>query len=276
MGEKLTVSEEREAVANELLIMTGQTHTQRWQFLQFCSGFGIPCPELSTYKRRLAAYLFFHSCIGIAQVCFFSDLVAFVSCDVLKVQLMANVSVSKPAKRLTGKSSFRLGLPLLCGRSDVASPGAAAPRSSSSSSSRRSSGTGSSRKSELRRIFQHFDRDNDGKISGAELSAFFASMGDDLTVPSSSSGEGYLLDFAGFVALMERGEGSQEEDLKRAFEVFNAVDQPAGRITARGLRRVLAQLGDDRSVADCEAMIRAYDVDGDGGLDFHEFQRMMS
>lgn len=253
--------------------MTGQTHTQRWQLLQICSGFGIPSSEPSAYKRRLAAYLFFHSCIGIAQVYFFSDLLVFVSCDVRKVQFMANVSVSKPAKRLTGKSSFRLGLPLLCGRSDVASPGAAPARSSSS---RRSSGTGSSRKSELRRIFQHFDRDNDGKISGAELSAFFASMGDDLTVPSSSSGEGYLLDFAGFVALMERGEGSQEEDLRRAFEVFNAVDQPAGRITARGLRRVLAQLGDDRSVADCEAMIRAYDVDGDGGLDFHEFQRMMS
>ena len=190
---------------------------------------------------------------------------------------MANVSVSKPAKGLTRKRSFRLGLPLLCGQSDAASP--VARSSSSSSSSRRSSGTGSGsgRKSELRRIFQHFDRDNDGKISGAELSAFFASMGDDLHVPSSSSsssGGGYLLDFAGFVALMERGEGSQE-DLRRAFEVFNAVE-PAGRITARGLRRVLAQLGDDRSVADCEAMIRAYDVDGDGGLDFHEFQRMMS
>ncbi|KAM0835029.1 hypothetical protein ACQ4PT_048700 [Festuca glaucescens] len=184
---------------------------------------------------------------------------------------MANVSVPKPAKGLTRKRSFKLGLPMLCGQSDAASP---VVRSSSSSSSRRSSGTGSSgRKSELRRIFQHFDRDNDGKISGAELSAFFASMGDDLQVPSSSGG--YLLDFAGFVALMERGEGNQEEDLKRAFEVFNAVE-PAGRITARGLRRVLAQLGDERSVADCEAMIRAYDVDGDGGLDFHEFQRMMS
>lgn len=83
-----------------------------------------------------------------------------------------------------------------------------------------------------------------------------------------------MLDFAGFVALMER-EGGQEEDLRRAFEVFNAVES-AGRITARGLQRVLAQLGDKRSVADCEAMIRAYDVDGDGGLDFHEFQRMMS
>lgn len=43
-----------------------------------------------------------------------------------------------------------------------------------------------------------------------------------------------------------------------------------------GACRVLGQLGDKRSVAECEAMIHAYDLDGDGGLDFHDFQRMMS
>ncbi|XP_006650659.1 probable calcium-binding protein CML41 [Oryza brachyantha] len=186
---------------------------------------------------------------------------------------MANVSVPKPAKRLSRKRSFRLGLPLLCGQSDVASPGGGG---GGGGGARSSSGR---RQGELHRIFQHFDRDNDGKISGAELSAFFASMGDEMPVPSSGrgggGGGGYMLDFAGFVALMERGGGSEEEDLRGAFEVFNAVES-AGRITARGLQRVLAQLGDERSVADCEAMIRAYDVDGDGGLDFHEFQRMMS
>ncbi|XP_066386106.1 probable calcium-binding protein CML41 [Miscanthus floridulus] len=178
------------------------------------------------------------------------------------------------AKRASSKRSFRL--PLMCGQSDVASPrGAAVTRLSSSSSSSfgRGSRSGSissssSKHSELQRIFQHFDRDNDGKISGAELRAFFVSMGDDM--PSSYGDGGYMLDFAGFVALMEREGGGQEEDLRRAFEVFNAVES-AGRITA-----VLAQLGDKRSVADCEAMIRPYDVDGDGGLDFHEFQRMMS
>ncbi|OEL35374.1 putative calcium-binding protein CML41 [Dichanthelium oligosanthes] len=179
-------------------------------------------------------------------------------------------------KRLSSKRSFRL--PFMCGQSDVASPrGAAVTRSSSSSFGRGSRSTGSSSSSnsrhcELQRIFQHFDRDNDGKISSAELRAFFVSMGDDM--PASCGDGGYMLDFTGFVALMER-EGGQEEDLRRAFEVFNAVES-AGRITARGLQRVLAQLGDKRSVADCEAMIRAYDVDGDGGLDFHEFQRMMS
>ncbi|CAL4927547.1 unnamed protein product [Urochloa decumbens] len=183
------------------------------------------------------------------------------------------------AKRLSNSSSKRsFRLPFMCGQSDVASPRgvAAVTTRSSSSSFGRASGSGSSsssssRHSDLQRIFQHFDRDNDGKISGAELRAFFVSMGDDM--PASSCG--YMLDFAGFVALMEREGGQEEEDLRRAFEVFNAVES-AGRITARGLQRVLAQLGDKRSVADCEAMIRAYDVDGDGGLDFHEFQRMMS
>ncbi|XP_062212540.1 probable calcium-binding protein CML41 [Phragmites australis] len=176
------------------------------------------------------------------------------------------------AKQLSRKRSFRL--PLLCRQSDAASPRGAAVTRSSSPSFGRGSGSSSSscsRQCELQRIFQHFDRDNDGKISGAELRAFFVSMGDDM--PSSGDG-GYMLDFAGFVALMER-EGGQEDDLRGAFEVFNTVES-AGRITARGLQRVLAQLGDQRSVADCEAMIRAYDVDGDGGLDFHEFQRMMS
>ncbi|CAN6286690.1 unnamed protein product [Urochloa humidicola] len=185
------------------------------------------------------------------------------------------------SKRMSSKRSFRL--PFMCGQSDVAIPAVTTTTRSSSSSLGRASGSGSSsgnssRHCELQRIFQHFDRDNDGKISGAELRAFFVSMGDDMPPASSScgGGGGYMLDFAGFVALMEREGGQeQEEDLRRAFEVFNAVES-AGRITARGLQRVLAQLGDKRSVADCEAMIRAYDVDGDGGLDFHEFQRMMS
>jgi calcium-binding protein CML len=143
------------------------------------------------------------------------------------------------------------------------------PNSPSSSGRGSSSASSSSWQCELQRIFQHFDRDNDGKISGAELRAFFVSMGDDM--PPSGGGDSYELDFTGFVALMER-EGSQEENLRRAFEVFNAVEF-VGRITARGLQRVLAQLGDQRSVADCEVMIRAYDVDGDGGLDFVEAGR---
>jgi calcium-binding protein CML len=139
------------------------------------------------------------------------------------------------------------------------------------------------RQAELREIFRHFDRDMDGLISGLELRDFFASMGDGgaaaaLELDAASGGGGDLtLGFEEFARIVERkgGEEEEREDLRRAFQAFEAV-KGSGRITPRGLQRVLSQLGDDPSVAECEAMIRAYDDDGDGELDFHDFNRMMS
>jgi calcium-binding protein CML len=139
------------------------------------------------------------------------------------------------------------------------------------------------RQAELREIFRHFDRDMDGLISGLELRDFFSSMGDSgvaaaLELDAASGGGGDLtLGFEEFARIVERkgGEEEEREDLRRAFQAFEAV-KGSGRITPRGLQRVLSQLGDDPSVAECEAMIRAYDDDGDGELDFHDFNRMMS
>ncbi|KAJ8772687.1 hypothetical protein K2173_027864 [Erythroxylum novogranatense] len=48
----------------------------------------------------------------------------------------------------------------------------------------------------------------------------------------------------------------------RAFEIFKAQDID-GCITPRGLQK-------------CETMIRAFDLDGNGVLDFDEFHQMMS
>ncbi|KAM3351618.1 hypothetical protein ACQJBY_023520 [Aegilops geniculata] len=210
---------------------------------------------------------------------------------------MASIEVSKPpsSKRLSQKGSFKLSL-LACGQckattvSPPDSPTGAVARSAQSFSSSASSSAGTSRgrerdrQAELREIFRHFDRDMDGRISGRELGEFFASMGDggakaalELDAASSGSGGDLMLGFEDFVRIVERkgGEEEEREDLRRAFEAFEAV-KGSGRITPRGLQRVLSQLGDDSSVAECEAMIRAYDDDGDGELDFHDFHRMMS
>ncbi|KAJ4760003.1 EF hand calcium-binding protein family [Rhynchospora pubera] len=167
------------------------------------------------------------------------------------------------SKRLSRKRSFKLGLiPMLCSNSDASTP------SHSSSSS-----TGRSRLAELQKVFRHLDQDRDGKISGHELSAFFSTMGDDELRSDEIDFDNIShLDFGDFMKLMEREE---EEDLRRAFEMFEAV-KGSGRITPKGLQRVLSRLGDERSMADCQAMISVYDVDGDGELDFHEFHRMMS
>lgn len=210
---------------------------------------------------------------------------------------MASVEVSKPSKRLSPKrsGSFKLSLPgLFCGQckaTSVSSPpdsptGAGArslsSASASASASASSSGTsrGRDRTAELREIFRHFDRDMDGRISGRELREFFASMGDGgLALGGLEDGGGgdLMLGFDDFVRIVESkgGEEEEREDLRRAFEAFEAV-KGSGRITPRGLQRVLSQLGDEPSVAECEAMIRAYDDDGDGELDFHDFHRMMS
>jgi calcium-binding protein CML len=195
---------------------------------------------------------------------------------------MAGVEVSKPSRRLSPKGSFKLSLPslLACGqcKATAVSPpesptgvGARSFSSSASSSAGTSRGRERDRLAELREIFGHFDRDMDGRISGDELREFFASMGDD------SGGGGLMLAFEDFVRIVERkgGEEEEREDLRRAFGAFEAV-KGSGRITPRGLQRVLSQLGDEASVAECEAMISAYDDDGDGELDFHDFHRMMS
>ncbi|KAJ3670097.1 hypothetical protein LUZ60_010421 [Juncus effusus] len=182
---------------------------------------------------------------------------------------MANVAISNPkqssSKKLVRKRSFKLSLPMLCFKSKASSP--------SHSSSSSSNAASQSRLMELQRAFQHLDQDMDGKISGHELSVFFSSMGDDDSHSDQIDFDVIShIDFGDFVKLMER---EDEEDLRRAFEMFEAV-KGSGRITPQGLQRVLSKLGEDRSVADCQAMIRVYDVDGDGELDFHEFNRMMS
>ncbi|XP_066315087.1 putative calcium-binding protein CML19 [Miscanthus floridulus] len=215
---------------------------------------------------------------------------------------MGSIEVPKPSKRLSPKrsaSSFKLSLPgLFCGQckatavssppdSPTAAAGARSLSSSSASASAASASAGTSRggrdrMAELREIFRHFDRDMDGRISGAELREFFASMGDDggslaLGLEDGGAGDHLMtLGFDDFVRIVESKGGEEErEDLRRAFEAFEAV-KGSGRITPRGLQRVLSQLGDEPSVAECEAMIRAYDDDGDGELDFHDFHRMMS
>ncbi|KAK1291697.1 putative calcium-binding protein CML41 [Acorus calamus] len=138
---------------------------------------------------------------------------------------------------------------------------------------------------ELLEVFSRFDVNRDGKITAEELKLFFASMGEEMKteeaelaiaeLDSDGDGDG-VLDFKEFVVLMETTTTTDlKEDLRTAFGMFEE-EKGSGRITAGGLRRMLGRLGEERSYEECEVMIRAYDVDGDGELDFYEFQRMMT
>ncbi|CAJ1973340.1 unnamed protein product [Sphenostylis stenocarpa] len=135
----------------------------------------------------------------------------------------------------------------------------------------------------LKDVFDHLDVDKDGKISSSELMDYFASVGESLShkvaervINEFDSDGDELLDFGDFEKLMKQEESEELEDvLRSAFEMFE-VEKGCGCITPTGLQQMLRQLGDVKSHDECAAMIRPFDLDGNGFLDFHEFQQMMS
>ncbi|KAJ8764277.1 hypothetical protein K2173_006017 [Erythroxylum novogranatense] len=153
------------------------------------------------------------------------------------------------------------------------------PISPSSSNSR-----STKQEDELKQVFRYFDGDGDGKISALELRAYFGSIGeymsheDAQTVIGGFDGDGdNLLDFQDFMKLMKREGRDQDEeddDLKKAFEMFE-TERGSGRITPKSLQRALHRLGDTKSYDECVTMIECFDTDGNGVLEFYEFHRMM-
>jgi calcium-binding protein CML len=136
---------------------------------------------------------------------------------------------------------------------------------------------------ELQTVFNHFDEDKDGKLSASELISCVKTIGGDLSIEEAESavkssdlnGDG-LLDFHEFHTLMETSSGSEEEkktELKQAFGIYDM--EGCGVIKAEGLKRMLSRLGELRTINDCKAMIRAFDLNDDGVLSFDEFLVMM-
>ncbi|RWR95673.1 putative calcium-binding protein CML41 [Cinnamomum micranthum f. kanehirae] len=134
----------------------------------------------------------------------------------------------------------------------------------------------------LHQTFRYLDGNGDGKISSDELRVLFTSMGDNMSddqvkgvISDHDSDRDDLLDFGDFVRLVDNEGGEEDLILRRAFELFE-VEKGSGFITPRGLQRMLNRLGDDKSHEECEAMIRTFDLDGNGVVDFDEFRQMMT
>ncbi|KAG5114839.1 hypothetical protein JHK82_038108 [Glycine max] len=137
---------------------------------------------------------------------------------------------------------------------------------------------------ELKRVFQMFDRNGDGRITKKELNDSLENLGIFISDKDLSqmiqridvNGDGCVdMDEFGELYQTIMDERDNEEDMREAFNVF---DQNAdGFITVDELRTVLSSLGlkQGRTVQDCKAMISKVDVDGDGMVDYKEFKQMM-
>ncbi|KAL6864865.1 hypothetical protein ACP4OV_016016 [Aristida adscensionis] len=141
---------------------------------------------------------------------------------------------------------------------------------------------------EVEQVFRRYDANGDGKISAEELASVLRALGAPpgpgevrrMMDEMDADRDGFV-DLAEFVAFHcggaggggEGEEGATEAELREAFRMYDADRN--GLISARELHRVLRQLGDKCSVADCSRMIRSVDADGDGSVNFDEFKKMM-
>ncbi|TVU36809.1 hypothetical protein EJB05_18757, partial [Eragrostis curvula] len=138
---------------------------------------------------------------------------------------------------------------------------------------------------EFSRVFASFDQDGDGKVTATELGfCMKAALGQDmpaedvkaLMASADTDGDG-LLDEEEFVRLARDMEADQEETkcrwLREAFRMYEMEGR--GCITPLSLKLMLGKLGAHQDIAECQAMICRFDLDGDGVLSFDEFKTMM-
>lgn len=138
---------------------------------------------------------------------------------------------------------------------------------------------------ELKRVFELFDKNGDGTISKEELTHSLKNMG--IPIPDSEltqmiekidvNGD-MCIDFDEFGELYRSimdNKDEEEEDMKEAFNVFDQNGD--GYISVEELRSVLESLGlkQGKAIEDCRRMITKVDVDGDGRVNFVEFKQMM-
>ncbi|CAH9100403.1 unnamed protein product [Cuscuta europaea] len=135
---------------------------------------------------------------------------------------------------------------------------------------------------EMKKVFDRFDIDRDGKISPHDYKAVLRCMGSSglwvmrevsmIFEVADLNGDGYI-DFEEFVE-MQRDGGIRSVDLQSAFRVFDRDGD--GKICAEDLFEVLRRLGEGCSLLDCQKMVRAVDGNGDGVVDIDEFITMMT
>ncbi|KAG8373792.1 hypothetical protein BUALT_Bualt11G0062000 [Buddleja alternifolia] len=135
---------------------------------------------------------------------------------------------------------------------------------------------------EIKKVFQKFDANGDGKISITELAAVLEGLGGAATSAAEMDGIMSQLDTDGngFIDLNEfktfhcGGAAVNDKELKEAFDLYDKDKN--GKISASELHAVLRSLGEKCSIKDCRNMIGSVDVDGDECVNFEEFKKMMS
>ncbi|KAK1414491.1 hypothetical protein QVD17_30237 [Tagetes erecta] len=135
--------------------------------------------------------------------------------------------------------------------------------------------------SEMRRVFDKFDRDKDGKISRDEYKAIIKALRQGSTERdvqkifevADLDGDGFI-DFKEFMEVQRKGGGVKAVDVQSAFRMFDLDGD--GKISVDEVYELMKRLGERCSLQDCQKMVRVVDSNKDGVIDMDEFMTMMT
>ncbi|XP_045169495.1 calmodulin-A-like [Mercenaria mercenaria] len=134
---------------------------------------------------------------------------------------------------------------------------------------------------DFQRAFDLFDPDGDGTITTLELGTIMRVIGQnpteaelqDMVNEVDEDGNG-TIEFDEFVKMMVLKTASDNAGVnKETFDVFDI--EKTGYITAKELKNVMSNLGEDLGDDVIEEMISKVDTDGDGKIGFEEFSAML-
>lgn len=134
---------------------------------------------------------------------------------------------------------------------------------------------------EVRKVFNKFDANGDGKISLEEYTKAIDFLGGGGAAKGEAAqtfraadadGDGFI-DLDEFSKVYGGDGGVKSSEIEAAFRVFDGDGD--GRISAEELMEVMRRMGERCSLQGCKDMIKGVDRDGDGLINMDEFTNMM-
>jgi len=130
----------------------------------------------------------------------------------------------------------------------------------------------------LKREFERFDIDQDGRISVSEIVKLMKLLGNRINEEDAKEmlaklddNEDGTIDEKEFVAFMKNH--ANENEIRTAFELFDK--DRSGVISAAELCHVLTEFNHHLTDEEVDEMMRVADTDGDGKINFQEFSALM-